>query len=130
VAARQCSLVSDPFTGIYALATFDTDTLLDAGMPPIWLKLLQNNYGVAPVYGLHIDQIVVQGGTVLALDNLTSSQPNLGDIFRLTIAPDSATSTLLVEIHLSCEGAAATRRYRIVYGPPGSPLPVEQLPPT
>ena len=131
--ARQCAQLPDHFSSINVLAYLDLGT--DAGLAPVRLEL-QTSPVFSGVTGLGIDAVRVNGGTALRVEDLNARDPRAGNWFRVTIAPDSASSTLLVEVDLSCAGAASaattTKRYHIVYHPFTSPsdlLMVEELPP-
>ena len=77
--------------------------LRSAGYPP-------NNF-----VGYRIDAVRVTGGTLVATDDRSQTgQGGFADLL-VTLLPESATATMLVEVDLGCGAAVVTKHYRVMF---------------
>ena len=114
----SCTSSPDPFATIFASVMWATgDT---APPPPFILVLATSGYPPGNLNGFTIAAVRVTDGTVLAIQDLTSSTGGRST-FHITIAPAAATATILVDVDFTCSSQARTKHYSIAYHAPATP---------
>ncbi|HLK90848.1 MAG TPA: hypothetical protein VKZ18_13200 [Polyangia bacterium] len=101
----HCTANGDPFTGITAENIVVT---VDGSIPDATIKLW--NYGVV---GYQVGGVrVTAGGTLVRVDDLSSTGSGGGTDIVITIVPDGSGTPIDFEVDLSCGGATSTEHYR------------------
>jgi hypothetical protein len=111
--AQQCSASPDPFSLLFFNASFDVSAA--APLPPVVI-----NIGSYNTTGFRVDDVRVTGGMLVSIAPVNGPGPSGGALFRVVVAPETATSVLLVDIDIGCGTAKTTRHYRIAYHIPVS----------
>jgi len=108
--AQQCSAAADPFASLQAQARSLGDQ--DGGAAQLELDLFS---AYSPAYkGFGIGVVRVSGGTLVRIDDLTSSgSRNGGSDFRIVVEREAGGTTVDVEVDIGCGPAIRTRRYRL-----------------
>jgi len=115
--AQQCSASPDPFAALTIRASFDTFDTPDAAvpLPPVAINILSYT-----TTGYQIGDVRVTNGTLVSVQSLPAYAGPGTMQFLVKVAPDTATSVLLVDIDIGCGTATITKHYRISYYLPAS----------
>jgi hypothetical protein len=108
-----CSSSPDPFASITAIGSWAEGT---ATPPSAVLALRAGRYPPGNLVGFGIAAVRVTGGTLLSTEDMTAEVG--GTLFHITIAPASATATILVDVDFTCSSQSRTRHFSIAYHVP------------
>jgi hypothetical protein len=116
----SCTSAPDPFAAIYATGLWASATPGSTTPPPAILVLETPQYPPGNFIGFSIPTVRVTGGTLVSVEDMSTVGQGGGTRFHLTIAPASATATIVVEVDLTCSTQARTKQYTIAYRVPTS----------
>jgi hypothetical protein len=115
---QQCSMLNDPFIGLSASAVLIASAdggSADGGSPQLDLILSSSAYPRR--VGYRIDAARVTGGTLLRVEDTSTTVLDGGSQLTLVIAIDAVGAQLLVEVDVGCGAATTTRYYQVLTGP-------------
>jgi hypothetical protein len=110
-----CSSSPDPFASITASVRVASGTTT----PAVVLVLQAPRYPPDNFVGYAVSSVRVTDGTLISTEDMTTRGAGGGTQFEITIAPASATATILVDVELSCSPRSATKLYSIAHVPAG-----------
>ena len=115
----QCSSSPTPFgDNLHANAMFATGT----AAPQLLLTLRGGYYPPGNYVGYGISAVHVTGGTLINIQDMTTTGQGGGTDFLVTIVPaDATTMEIFADVDFTCGAAAATKHYRITYLAPAGP---------
>ncbi len=120
---EQCTTAPpDAFASVTARAAFDRS--MPALIAPALLVLESYDF-----IGLTAANVMVQGGT-LTRTNPAGATDEQNRAITLVLAPATSTTTMVIELDLTCGTSSTAKRYRIPYHAPTSPsdtLQVDEL---
>jgi hypothetical protein len=108
---EECVNVADPFDRVNAFGLFGYP--LDDGPPPAEITFTRHGE-----FGLGVAAVRLAGGTVISVEDRTTTGPGGFSSFRVTFALQNVVSPATIEMDFTCGNAMATRRFQASYATP------------